>query len=113
VENIMLMRAIKEHTYATRRLLVGETFEVTRPRDVKLLRALRRARASDEPDAPAKRKPASKARWPASRRAALRRGRVAAERGCPATSRLRAERAGASGDGYADFWAHRHARRAD
>jgi hypothetical protein len=56
----MLMRAIKEHTYATRRLLVGDTFEVTRPRDAKILRALRRARASDEPDAPAKEDPEHK-----------------------------------------------------
>jgi hypothetical protein len=56
----MLMTALKQHTYATRRLLVGETFEVTRPRDAKILRALRRARASDEPDAPAKEEPEHK-----------------------------------------------------
>jgi hypothetical protein len=56
----MLMRAIKEHTYATRRLLVGDTFEVTRPRDAKILRALRRARASDEPEPPAKEEPEHK-----------------------------------------------------
>lgn len=39
----MKMRATKAFKYATRRLLPGDVFEVNRPRDVRILKAIRKA----------------------------------------------------------------------
>ncbi len=45
----MMMRATKALTYNTRRLLPGDEFEVTKPRDVRVLKAIRKAVEVREP----------------------------------------------------------------
>lgn len=39
----MMLRATKRLTYRTRRLLPGDVFEVTRPQDARILKAIRKA----------------------------------------------------------------------